>query len=205
MHPCGLKSWLSPPGGTGPGRRLRFCPHCQWSALLTLVKFQGTKEACYCGKPQFFLFCLRLGPSQPPLFISEHQLIAPQSAVLASPSILVTTFCSLLWAFALAVCCLEISLTSLCLTVQQEFHVPGMPRYLLWTSQLILHLCGSGCSKRWAWAGALALSCLLRGGNSMAAKSSGPDSALTVSSRAQCLTSPGPHGYRGRGTCLFFP
>lgn len=127
MHPCGLKSWLSPLGGTGPGRRLRFCPHCQWSALLTLVKFQGTKEACYCGKPQCFLFCLCLGPSQPPPFIPEHQLIAPQSAVLASPSILVTTFWPLLWAFALAVCCLEMSLTLLCLTVQQEFHVPGCP------------------------------------------------------------------------------
>lgn len=112
LHPCGLKSWLSPLGGTGPGRRLRFSPHCQWSALLTLVKFQGTREACCCGKPQFFLFCLHLGPSQPPRFIPEHLLIAPQSSVLASPYILVTTFWSPLWAFALAVYGLEISLTS---------------------------------------------------------------------------------------------
>lgn len=185
LHPCGLKSWLSPLGGTGPGRRLRFSPHCQWSALLTLVKFQGTREACCCGKPQFFLFCLHLGPSQPPRFIPEHLLIAPQSSVLASSYILVTTFWSPLW--ALCSCCLWLgnlsNFTSALLSSRNSTSLGCRDTYCGHISSFCRsHLCGTGCPKRWAWVGILALLCLLRGGNSMASKSSRPDSALMVSS-----------------------
>ena len=87
-------------------------------------------------------------PILPPLSPSGPQAVSPTHAWSShySPSelcggccyILVTTFCFQLRAFAHTVCCLEISLAWLYLTIQQVFIITGVQRSPEWTQQFIL-------------------------------------------------------------------
>ena len=96
-------------------------------------------------------------PILPPLSPSGPQAVSPTHAWSShySPSelcggccyILVTTFCSELRAFAHTLCCLEISLAWLYLTISSSLGCRD-PQCEHNSSFCRSHLCGTGCSKR---------------------------------------------------------